>query len=240
MAAPTPEIANNVFVLDILHIKPKFMLPMMQYIQDGKALIEKHGAKIHALWIPEAGAAHSIVALLEYSGMDARSKAMGEMYSDPEWLAHRKIISRFINCHDNYVCKANPFSPKREINPKGKYMIQTFHAKSMPVFAAWKLVQINEMLEKKYGADMAHAALLLHPIASLENSMILIREVPDNQLDRTFNNWGKAMFDMHNWLDMADAHGHYERTRNILVMPIPWDKIPPKTSLEQIFAKLPF
>jgi len=234
---PEVKIENKVYVIDVLHIKPKYMLPMMQYLKEGISLFEKHGAKYHGVWIPEAGAASSVVTLLEWPGMDARSKALGELWSDPAWMAHHKIASRFIQCIDNYVCKANPFMTVKPINPKGKYMIQTYHAKSLGIFAAWKLNEVNEMLEKKFGAEMAHAAGLFHPIASLENCMILIREVPDNQLDRTFNNWGKAMFDVHNWLNMADAHSHYDRTRNVLVQPIPWDKVPPLGSLEQIFGR---
>lgn len=236
-APPACVIENKVYVLDVLHVKPKYMLAMMQYLQEGIALIEKHGAKYHGVWIPEAGAASSIIVLLEWPGMDARSKAMEGLWTDAQFLAHHKIVSRFLCGIDNHVLKANPYMPVKPINPKGKYMIQTYHAKSMGIFAAWKLHDMNELMEKKFGAEAAHAIGLFHPIAALENQMILIREVPDNALDRTFNNWGKAIFDHHNWLHLADAHDHYDRTRNVLVQPIPWDKVPPKGSLEQIFGR---
>jgi len=238
MAAPPPiTIQNNVYCLDIIHVKPKYMLPMMQYFKDGTTLFEKHGAKYHGMWIPEAGAAHSIVTLMEWPGMDVRSKALESLWSDPQFLEYRKVASRFIQSIDNHVCKSNPYMQVKQINPKGKYMIQTYKAKSMPIFAAWKLHDMNEMMEKKFGAEAAHCVGLFHPIAALSTEMILIREVPDNALDRTFNNWGKALFDHHNWLHLADAHDHYERTRNVLVQPIPWDKVPAKFSLEQIFGR---
>jgi hypothetical protein len=222
----TSQRDTTLIELTILHIKPKYVFNFLGHVQQAKKMYEKSGIKILATWMSEAGATCQMYILMQHASYSARSKFMDDHLADPEWLNFHKHTSKFVQYAENFVCKANPHVPMKELSTTKKYLIQMLHQKDFPVFSSTKIWESTVAAEKAIGPHAAHAVAMLHPLLNSHNCLIMIRELPDNHTDESLNSYVDAILDPHNWAHMYDIHKHVERERNILVRTPPFDKLP--------------
>jgi len=106
--------------INVVAVKPKYILHFMAHVQEMNKLHEKYGVKILATWISEAGAVHKVFIVSHHASYATRSKFHDEHLTDPEWLKLHKHMSKFITEIHNYVCKPNPHLPMKAFDTKKK------------------------------------------------------------------------------------------------------------------------
>jgi hypothetical protein len=222
----TTHHETTLIELNIMHIKPKYIFHMLAHVQTLVKLAEKHGVKVLATWTAEAGATSTLFVLTQHASYASRSKFHEAHLADPEWLNLHKHIAKFVHHDENFVCKANPHVPMKALNASKKYLIQMLHVKDFPVFAHTKIWEAEQAAEKAVGPHAAHAVALLHPLLNSHQCSILIRELPDTNVDESLNAHVDCILDPHHWAHMYDTFRHIHRERNILVRTPPFDKLP--------------
>jgi len=98
--------------------------------------------------------------------------------------------------------------------------------KNFPPFSVQRILEASHNAEKAIGAHAAHAVALLHPMLNAHQCLIMIRELPDNNIDESLNAHVDAILDHHHWAHMYDTHHHVHREKNILVRTPPFATLP--------------
>jgi hypothetical protein len=212
--------------LNIFHVKPKYIFHFLSHVQQIKKLLEKHGVKVCATWTAEAGASGQVYLLTKHASYAARAKFHDEHLTDHEWLTMHKHTAKFVYYNENFLCKPNHHVVHKEFSPAKKYLLQFLHVKDFPVFAHTKIWEASAAAEKAIGAHAAHAVAMLHPMLNSHNCTIMIRELPDNNIDESLNAHIDAILDPHHWAHMYDTFRHVTREKNILVHTPPFEKLP--------------
>jgi len=226
----TPHTHDTTLIeVNIIHVKPKYIFHLLSHVQEVKKLYEKHGVKVLATWMSEAGAAGQMYFVTKHASYAARSKFFDDHLSDPEWLTMSKHTMKFMYYSENFICKPNPHVPMKEFSTSKKYLVQMLHQKDFPVFSTTKIWEASAAAEKAIGSHAAHAVAMLHPMLNSHNCLIMIRELPDNNVDESLNAHVDAILDPHHWAHMYDTFRHVSRERNVLVRTPPFDKLPKPT-----------
>jgi len=213
----------------IVKAKPEFIWHLLNEAQNLKKLYEKSGVKVLALWMPQSGATHELITLVEFASCAKRAQYKELRMTDPEWVKFDCLIAKYFYSVEDFVCKTSVNMPTmRNINPTGKYLVQMIRYKGFLPFDSKKLFEESKEFERIQGENACPMVGMLIPVMGKRHCIIVIREFPtaDNKADAVFTSYLDAVLDSNNWPRMYETSKHIAREENVLVRGIPFDKLP--------------
>jgi len=211
------EDKKKIIEVTIIKVKPKYMSEFISGIAAGKALYEKHGAKVLGVFNTEAGPGPEIVFISQWSGIDARLAAYDAIKKDPAYAA-QKDRAKFIYNKETRLCYARSSVPMRPFTAGEKVMLKRFTHIGFPYLCEAKFASVV-----KYAMDQtgSHGPLcLLHPVTFDHGGMLAIFELKNNQVDAAMTRYYNFISDPKHWPKLSEAHHKYHEESGRILAPI--------------------
>jgi len=217
MAAPAPAEKKKIIEVTIIKVKPKYMSQFVAGIGAGKALYEKHGAKVLGVFNTEAGPGPEVVFISQWHSLDARVAAYDAIKKDPEYAA-QKDRAKFIYNKESRLCYARSAIPMRPFTPGERVMLKRFTHIGFPYQSENKFAELIKYSMEKTGS---HGPLcLLHPVTCDHGGMLAIFELKGNKVDDAMDRYYKFISDPKHWPKLSEAHQKYHEESGRILAPL--------------------
>jgi len=234
MTTTTHFTDTTLVEMRIVKAKPECIWHLLHQAENLRRLYEKSGVKVLAIWMTTAGATHEMITLVQHASCASRAQYKDFRMTDTEWVKFDITLAKFFTEVEDYVCKTSVNMPTLPvIDPKKKYLIQMIRNKGFLPFDSKKLYDAIKERETVEGENACHAVTILVPMMSKHQCLIVLREYPeDNRADTHLNAYRDFVHDAKNWAHSHDTAQHVARERNVLVRPIPTERVALNASLE--------
>jgi hypothetical protein len=228
-APPIGPPSKTIYEIDIIHVKPKYLLQYVQCIPQGISIVQKHGCKVLGYWMVEGGSANGpeIVFMSQSESLDARHARVEKCLQDPEFIKFIQTRGRCIYGVENYLCLNVPAIPCSAPNPNAKLLLETIKCKCFPVLTVGKMMEMYQMWEKYVGPNGPKPVGLFRPLAYSKPCIIgMFPSGPDGKFDGLFETYGKMVTDPINWPKLGEIYEKMDEQSCRILCPIRMDLLP--------------